>query len=219
MKAKVDSTGATALHMASKAGYTKVCEVLLKYGADANSQMKLYQATPLHLATQNNHIQVVHLFLRSGANVNAQLDMGSTALMIAVERGLLNMARLLLESKADLSLSTGEGYVPIHLASMQDNVRMVELLLDFGANVNAFKGSNSLISPLVLAVQRGQVEVAEVLLKRGADRVLVKPKAKKGRHAAEQGLETISVLELARHERNFDMIQLLSQYEERRSEL
>lgn len=61
----------TALHLASKEGYTNVVDELLKRGADFGASTKKGN-TPLHTACLSGHFDVVYLLLNAGANVNRQ---------------------------------------------------------------------------------------------------------------------------------------------------
>lgn len=46
----VDNAGYTALHYAARAGHTKVCELLINFGASLDAQTRAGLATPLHRA-------------------------------------------------------------------------------------------------------------------------------------------------------------------------
>ena len=74
----------TALHLAAREGFFKVCENLIDYGQDAhiNVRNKLMQ-TPLHLACHNGHLKIAQLLVRSGGDINAIDCSGNTALHLA----------------------------------------------------------------------------------------------------------------------------------------
>jgi ankyrin repeat protein len=59
---------------------------------------------------------------------------------------------------------------PIHAASVRGHRVIVELLLDHGAEVNAIAGGGW--TPLLLAVGRGDLALADLLLDRGSDPAL-----------------------------------------------
>lgn len=84
-----DSAGYTALHYAARAGYTRVCEILLEHGAKVNARTRSMRATPLHRAAsaqalRTGHVEVVDLLLRHGAASNLTDADGRTALHRAI---------------------------------------------------------------------------------------------------------------------------------------
>ncbi|KAI1132547.1 ankyrin repeat-containing domain protein [Nemania abortiva] len=76
------SDGSTPLHYASQTGQDQIVQLLLEYGADANSK-DASGSTPLHKAAEKNHVAVVRLLLDSNADPEAIDNSGSTPLHYA----------------------------------------------------------------------------------------------------------------------------------------
>ena len=103
----------TTLHFASRDGYTKIVELLIKSGADVNIKDK-YGNTALHLASQNNHLQIIELLINAGTILDIQNDFGWTALNNASDHGYTEIVKLLIESGADPDIPNENGKAPIN---------------------------------------------------------------------------------------------------------
>ena len=82
-KAAMPETGATALHIATEAGFTEAARQLLDAGADPKA-LDTAKRTPLHFA---NGSGLVELLVAKGADPNAKDAAGFTPLDYAAERG------------------------------------------------------------------------------------------------------------------------------------
>ena len=60
-----DSSGKTALHLASSEGHKNVCQILLNHGANIKA-IAADKMTPLHSAIHNSHSEVARLILNRG---------------------------------------------------------------------------------------------------------------------------------------------------------
>ena len=89
-----NSENTTLLMAASKNGYVKVCEILIKKGAILDLQDK-YGATALIYASTYGHKEVVILLMNYGANLLLENKEGKTAFLIAYQNGNVEMANLL----------------------------------------------------------------------------------------------------------------------------
>ncbi|MBL8817726.1 MAG: ankyrin repeat domain-containing protein [Planctomyces sp.] len=58
----------TPLHSAAMHGHSLVCEMLIKAGADVNTQTNPQGYAPLHSAAFAGHVATIELLLRNGAN-------------------------------------------------------------------------------------------------------------------------------------------------------
>lgn len=110
-----DSSGATALHVASANGFRSATERLMKRGAAVDARDN-NGWRPLHLAARNAHCAVVSALLARGADVDAEDDVGRTALHLAVRSRSEDCVRLLLERGADVDCADKRNNTPLHYA-------------------------------------------------------------------------------------------------------
>ncbi|XP_059408018.1 ankyrin-2-like [Carassius carassius] len=168
----VDSStkkGNTALHIACLAGQKEVAKLLVKRGADVNSQSQ-NGFTPLYMAAQENHLDVVRYLLESGGNQSIATEDGFTPLAIALQQGHNQVVSLLLEHD-----TKGKVRLPaLHIAARKDDTKSAALLLqnDHNADVQSKmmvnRTTESGFTPLHIAAHYGNVNVATLLLNRGA---------------------------------------------------
>lgn len=62
-----DGSGKTPLHLACSEGHSKICQLLLNYGADIKA-VSADKTTPLHNAIVNGHSQIARIILNRGMN-------------------------------------------------------------------------------------------------------------------------------------------------------
>ncbi|XP_023595965.1 ankyrin-2 isoform X7 [Trichechus manatus latirostris] len=161
--------GNTALHIASLAGQAEVVKVLVKEGANINAQSQ-NGFTPLYMAAQENHIDVVKYLLENGANQSTATEDGFTPLAVALQQGHNQAVAILLEND-----TKGKVRLPaLHIAARKDDTKSAALLLqnDHNADVQskmmANRTTESGFTPLHIAAHYGNVNVATLLLNRGA---------------------------------------------------
>uniref|UniRef100_A0A672KSP4 Ankyrin-2-like n=1 Tax=Sinocyclocheilus grahami TaxID=75366 RepID=A0A672KSP4_SINGR len=170
--ATVDSStkkGNTALHIACLAGQKEVAKLLVKRGADVNSQSQ-NGFTPLYMAAQENHLDVVRYLLENDGNQSIATEDGFTPLAIALQQGHNQVVSLLLEHD-----TKGKVRLPaLHIAARKDDTKSAALLLqnDHNADVQSKmmvnRTTESGFTPLHIAAHYGNVNVATLLLNRGA---------------------------------------------------
>ncbi|XP_065110512.1 uncharacterized protein [Paramisgurnus dabryanus] len=170
--AAVDSAtkkGNTALHIACLAGQKQVAKLLVKRAADVNAQSQ-NGFTPLYMAAQENHLEVVRYLLENGGNQSTATEDGFTPLAIALQQGHNQVVSLLLEHD-----TKGKVRLPaLHIAARKDDTKSAALLLqnDHNADVQSKmmvnRTTESGFTPLHIAAHYGNVNVATLLLNRGA---------------------------------------------------
>ncbi|OCT99880.1 hypothetical protein XELAEV_18005665mg [Xenopus laevis] len=171
-RSAVDSAtkkGNTALHIASLAGQADVVKILVKQGANINAQSQ-NGFTPLYMAAQENHLDVVKYLLETGANQSTATEDGFTPLAVALQQGHNQVVAILLEND-----TKGKVRLPaLHIAARKDDTKSAALLLqnDHNADVQSKmmvnRTTESGFTPLHIAAHYGNVNVATLLLNRGA---------------------------------------------------
>jgi len=176
--------GATALMAAAAGGDEKSARLLLKHGANVNSQPTGDQPgfifgggrTALMWAAYRGDVAMLQLLLDAGADVNAIGGLG-TALAQAAWADRTEAARVLLARGARVDQAGPmDGYTPLHWAASTEerDAALVKLLLDHKANPNLGGGENvdALLTvaqtPLMLARSRGETPILTMLSAAGA---------------------------------------------------
>eukprot|EP00834_Sanchytrium_tribonematis_P003464 NODE_134_length_16603_cov_0.784052.p1 type:complete len:820 gc:universal NODE_134_length_16603_cov_0.784052:4696-2237(-) len=160
-----DSSGFTALHYTSRGGHIKVVRLLLERGVNVNCKTNS-EWTPLHLSCTNGYVETTKLLLDKGAEINVKNNEGCTPLHTACVRGHVSvvklMVKLMLEGGADINIKNNDGRTPLMTVCQVGQVELLRLFLNSDAKFD-------LQGLLCLASRYGQVEVAQLLLDRGAD--------------------------------------------------
>lgn len=192
-----NANGLTALHLAAKDGFVKICDELLKRGAAVDSVTKKLN-TPLHIATLAGQLEVLKMLVSAGANVNARSSNGFTPLYMAAQENHDSCIRYLLANGANPTLATEDGFTPLavamqqghenvvallleagdgrgkirlpalHIAAKKDDVKSANMLLD-GGNCQPDTISKSGFTPLHIAAHYGNCAIAKILIEKGAD--------------------------------------------------
>ncbi|KAM9559451.1 ankyrin-3-like isoform 23-T24 [Salvelinus alpinus] len=172
LEANVDAAtkkGNTALHIASLAGQTEVVKELVTNGANVNAQSQ-NGFTPLYMAAQENHLEVVRFLLEHNSSQSMATEDGFTPLAVALQQGHDQVVSLLLEND-----TKGKVRLPaLHIAARKDDTKAAALLLqnDHNADVESKmmvnRTTESGFTPLHIAAHYGNINVATLLLNRGA---------------------------------------------------
>jgi hypothetical protein len=145
-----------------------------------------YGDLPLHLATYAMNIGAVIGLLKEGANVDAKNAQGQTALHAYVRsidgpekrsfdsQEHSTLVGLLIDYSADIESKDSMGWTPLERASLGSYKKSanaeiyVRTLLNKGAAINGSCRNGQGWSPLALAVFSNKLELARILLQRGA---------------------------------------------------
>ncbi|XP_017487878.1 PREDICTED: alpha-latrotoxin-Lh1a-like, partial [Rhagoletis zephyria] len=168
--------GNTALHLAVQRKDPVLVRLLLSSGADVAAQTAAEHQTALHYAVAHYEPAVLRALLEAGAPVNQPDTLGQTVtpLYYALQHGLTDVVRLLLASCAKFDLLLVGGRTQLHLAAVKGDVAVLRGLIEQGADVNQkfylhVEGEKVERQALDLALENGNVEVAEILIQNNAE--------------------------------------------------
>ena len=172
-----DKTGRTPLHEVltnldnSFLDYfVDAVRFLLDHGADVDAEDD-NRSTPLHVISQYGNVKVTRLLLEHGAHVDARDNDESTPLHFALRCKNIEVARLLLDHGANINARNKEDQTPVHvllaIKKRYLDVDNIRFFLERGADVDAVDNDHSTL--LDKASFNGKVEVAQLLLERGAN--------------------------------------------------
>ncbi|KAI1180646.1 hypothetical protein F4777DRAFT_528793 [Nemania sp. FL0916] len=160
--------GETALHLASRNGHIEVVDLLLSRHAAVNLEGR-NGLSPLHLAARYARTDIAASLLDAKANLSQRDNNRNTPFITASLYGQLEALKLLWErgSKDQLNEANIASNGPLHVACYNNRLDTVKWLLSVGAAVD--KPGMKKRSSLILACEKGYVEVIEMLLNHGAD--------------------------------------------------
>ena len=184
----------TPLHVAAGRGQLDTVNYLLNQGADINSRDQC-GFSALTVAIEGCHAAIAEALIERGCDLsltNEQDPEGADILALNARKGLANVIKLLLAKGFSVDTIGKEGKTPLMVAAGAENYETVEFLLDHGADINATahivkrksydsdskeEGEDGairtkqirVVTPLVCALGTEHNDVAELLMKRGAE--------------------------------------------------
>ncbi len=162
-----DPRSSTPLHNAGVRGRENLISLLLEAGAQVDALGYDHNhgvCTPLQLAAWEGTLGSVRLLLEAGADPNAITSGGGTPLSTAMWHNAMDKIKLLLDHGADpdLHVAVGLGMVDRVRARLEEEPGLVNL-----------PGGYNDLTPLSVAAEFGQRDVAEVLIHHGAEVTLI----------------------------------------------
>ncbi|WP_172119075.1 ankyrin repeat domain-containing protein [Halomonas hibernica] len=165
-----DSSGATALLIASRANAVEAARVLTESGADVNAKDSILDSPYLY-AGARGHLEILRMTLTHGADLKSTNRYGGTALIPAAERGHVETVRTLIEAGVDVDHVNN-----LHWTALLEAIilgdgharhrQIVELLVEAGANVNLADGNG--VTPLQHTSGANYQDVEKILIASGA---------------------------------------------------
>ena len=175
-----DKDSNTALILAAKAGHSQVCNVLIKAGANRITT-DLLNRNVLHWAVQGKNIELVTILSEFKDLLDSKSKQGSTPLIMAAGLGLMEICEILIANRANLQMADEEGRNAMHAAANEGSAGVVRLLLPYKELLNSRNKFGS--TPFIIAAHRGHLEICEMLLKAGADPLVVREDGLNAMHA------------------------------------
>uniref|UniRef100_A0A8C9EV64 K Homology domain-containing protein n=1 Tax=Pavo cristatus TaxID=9049 RepID=A0A8C9EV64_PAVCR len=176
MHANVEDRGnkgdITPLMAAASGGYVDIVKLLLVHCADVNAQSSTGN-TALTYACAGGFVDIVKVLLKAGANIEDHNENGHTPLMEAASAGHVEVARVLLEYGAGINTHSNEFKESALTLACYKGIVSYVFCYNYcikwlcGAQVNM--PADSFESPLTLAACGGHVELAALLIERGAN--------------------------------------------------
>ena len=184
--------GMTPLSEACTNAGAPLVRLLLKGGANPNTPIATGE-TPLMTCARTGSVDGVRILIEYGASINAkEPKQDQTALMWAAAERHADVVKALIELHADLKAHSKQGFTPIHFSARVGDLESVKQFLAAGVDVNiltqagdaapireeappgappgtARNTSTTGYTPLLVAVVRGQVDLALWLLDHGGD--------------------------------------------------
>jgi ankyrin repeat protein len=180
-----DNNNWTPLHHAAEKGYAELVNILLQNRASINAENN-GKATPLHFAARNGHIKVVEALLISKAMVNATTQNNNwTPLHFAAKHNHIAVVKALIKHGTVYDARDSQGRTPAQLTNNPEITELLNIIdklfncvregnlnelisyLNKRAEVNSCNSDEKTL--LQLAVEQNHLELASVLLERGAN--------------------------------------------------
>eukprot|EP00919_Chromeraceae_sp_WS-2016_P053877 GHVR01127952.1.p1 GENE.GHVR01127952.1~~GHVR01127952.1.p1 ORF type:complete len:566 (+),score=112.35 GHVR01127952.1:53-1699(+) len=154
------------LTRSANTGWVRLCDVLIKEGADVNDTRTL-NVSPLVASVYNGHMDVIECLIDK-ANVNLKdCDDNSTALHVAAIRQRTDIIERLIHCGARVNDTMIYGVSALHLSSQKGDVKSIQVLIKHNADLNSTDSDGT--NALYLSCRGGHLEAAEVILREGGD--------------------------------------------------
>ncbi|KAI3382144.1 hypothetical protein SNEBB_011137 [Seison nebaliae] len=177
----ITKLGSSPFLLASEVGDIDVVKAFVEKNADLNycpygpasDELKITGQTAIFMAALKERLDVVEYLLKKGAHANIRNMFGVSPLLLAAESGNLALVTLLIDhGHADTNISPHgklanetllAGQTPLYAAAKKNHVKCAQKLVEHGAQVDICTLSGS--SPLLVAVEEGNLEMVEYLVK------------------------------------------------------
>uniref|UniRef100_G3VUW0 Uncharacterized protein n=1 Tax=Sarcophilus harrisii TaxID=9305 RepID=G3VUW0_SARHA len=131
--------------------------------------IRFQDLTPLHLACANGYPDVVSLLIERKCELNLLDNDSRTPLMKAIECQQEECATILLEHGADPNLKDNKNNNALHHIASGQSKFMAEKLIKHNIDIEAKNQVEEDLTPLLLAIIRNNIKMADILLKNGAN--------------------------------------------------
>ncbi|CAI9737750.1 E3 ubiquitin-protein ligase MIB2-like [Octopus vulgaris] len=163
----VSTSGDTALHIACSKKFVDVVKLLVKFDADVNI-VNSHGYTALHIACDKECTDIANFLIQSKSDINMVSASGYTALHIACNKGFTDIVDLLIQSGADINKKDKYNESSLHCAVLRQHQDIVKLILS-QAEVEFDIRNTHDQTPFLQAVSKGNLEIMQMLVLKGAD--------------------------------------------------
>jgi ankyrin len=160
-----DIAGETVLMACARGGSAEALRVLLRAGAEIDATDKNFGQTALIFAAREGNKEAVRELISSGANVMARTRVGPEPAFRP--NGGTQGKGVEKAPKRGMRAAIPGGKTALHYAARDGHLSTVQVLLDAGAAIEDRDPND--ITPLLYATSNDRVEVARLLIARGAD--------------------------------------------------
>jgi ankyrin repeat protein/L-ascorbate metabolism protein UlaG (beta-lactamase superfamily) len=188
--------GDGVLHYVLQYKRFELAKRLVKFGADINKQGE-NNDTPIMYACLYGDKSLYDWMISHGASTGARED--NRIFNFTAMGGNTDIARDLVNRGFDVNLLTSNGINPLHRAILSGKREMIQFLLDNGADVNQKMGGVYQATPLLLAISRNDLQIAEMIMKNNPNFHLTNA------YGTDAFLEAINM-------GNFELLRLMFQY-------
>ncbi|XP_004070807.1 dynein heavy chain 12, axonemal [Oryzias latipes] len=164
---RVDERGWIPLHEAAVQENKKILEMIFSSSLPGAAQCRTLKGeTPLFLAVVHGIRENATFLLQNGCSPDIQNDEQDSPLVAAILNDQYDLATLLLRYNAKVDQTGPLNRTALHESAFLGLENFVYLLLESGANPNVLDVKKK--TPLALAAQNGHLNVAEILIHKGA---------------------------------------------------
>lgn len=160
-----EANGSPVLFLAIKSSVPAILQAVIDAGADVKFKNADEETAALIAVMENGETtpEMISILAKAGADLNAA-NIIYTPLAYAIQQGNKEVVKALLKGGADANLKSPGGRTPIEYAEGRE---MTEILLQAKANPNITGDNGS--TPLIRAIENGDMEMVSALLNAGAD--------------------------------------------------
>eukprot|EP01087_Luapelamoeba_hula_P018391 TRINITY_DN5917_c1_g3_i1.p1 TRINITY_DN5917_c1_g3~~TRINITY_DN5917_c1_g3_i1.p1 ORF type:complete len:481 (-),score=79.01 TRINITY_DN5917_c1_g3_i1:433-1875(-) len=155
----------TPLYLACLKGHTDVARLLIEGGAKVDGD-----SPPIFAAAGKGNLELVSLLLKHGANPSAfsTQHAGCCGLHIAAEKNYVDVVNALLKAGVDVNIrSEKQKLTPLISAACCGSTEAVRALIASKADIDSQSSTGN--TALMLAIDRGKIDVALALIESGAN--------------------------------------------------
>ncbi len=153
----------TALVTAAACGKDTIVSYLISKGAELNA-VNSNGSSAIIAASASGFRSIVETLIQKGANINIENQLNNSPLKKAIEKKHFDIAEILIKHGADINAKCMQGFLLLSINSQKTEA--VRFLIENSYDINTpFNGS----TPLIGAVDQGNVDTIKLLLSHGAD--------------------------------------------------